>query len=1107
MQLIETSLSQRGQLPLPSAHIVIDMRGISDDRVIEWLQVEIADLASEMKSHDIYHWRYLSEFLSFMQINPTSDGAAPPAQAGNDVGENSAHGLMGQIYATSPEEMLFAEEMRDPAGGEDMPFNLFEQKVKDLIREIDRVRNNRIAAVKDLNTAAIPGRSRSDSTVRVVFLTDIDHAESLTSAALYAERLKNHYRKLERDGHQPMISTTVVCLSNSGEAGPPAALIQGLSLHNKWEHIDSLILSENYRQDAALISGTTQAYITELLLYVLLIIPPLEVSASDTSSNAVIVTPANSNGTHNPGANDTENIAQQLGLPAQTYVVGLAALEYSARWGRRWLNFGLAHDIIDIMRQKPINQGKEKMATGDAAASWFDDWRQRVQHAIPDQVPGDAPALKGIQNAQQANGKPSFAARNFSFQIGKSTITDLHRYLTRLTQTYVASGGEQALQDALVQGSPQIMQILREGESRPARERQANELTALQIEAERVLSHPRFFQGATGAIPRAVMQLEAIGSAVDHVARAHQQQPLNPLSTKDSMEKRKSNLESLGNRMIENLKQHIAHWPFLAGARPVRWLMAGLTLLLIAFLICVAVFAGAAWLHHLLLIQNSGILPFFDSVVLGIPVMMFIAIIVAILGLLIELLLLRPVILAKKMPGWYVEFAFLITLVVIGLFGWFISFSISSLGNSPNDLLSIRYLAWFAFMPGLGFVAILLAGIIFLVEVGYFAWWLDYLRRERRRITSVLRQKHREDIQEVISFIADDVALEIAQRAELYNSKTNLGTYYTRLSRLSELVDKLARAAQDQQQLAAERLLFKQNDTLPGADNKIGSVWLNLHIRDEKLEMEPLTDAYKGLRRQLTQENPAMKELAEFVLRSEGAELPGDIEREMLERPDFFANNERRLQLFLTSLMAITMRFAIDPVSLRNVEPLDKEYQNMQASWEDIPALTSLIQTLNRHMSLVMLSFSSKNGESYRANQASSSGKSLAASAAALWGQFFWLHNSSQLDQILMPEGILKHLERQAGDDYDPRAVMRRLLMHTVLFGRSLGQKQHVDLYLLLAPSPQSYHFRQALKGLAQHSIIDFPDVERILMLGVQRFESPPLQLPAPAVQQNSSAP
>src|SRR5438105_3856845 len=70
MNLIEANLAQRGALPLPSAALVIDMRGNSQDAVIERLRVEIADLAGEMKAHNMNHWRFLTDFLAFRVISP-----------------------------------------------------------------------------------------------------------------------------------------------------------------------------------------------------------------------------------------------------------------------------------------------------------------------------------------------------------------------------------------------------------------------------------------------------------------------------------------------------------------------------------------------------------------------------------------------------------------------------------------------------------------------------------------------------------------------------------------------------------------------------------------------------------------------------------------------------------------------------------------------------------------------------------------------------------------------------------------------------------------------------------------------------------------------------
>ncbi|HZU66829.1 MAG TPA: hypothetical protein VFA09_06090 [Ktedonobacteraceae bacterium] len=1094
MHMIETSLQQRSQLPLPAAHVVIDMRGISDDRALEWLQVEITDLANEMKSREVYHWRHLIDFLSFMRINPNTSHPAGPKQESSTNGNSSMTGLVGLVHSTNPDDMLFSEDVRDPGNAESMPFNLFEQNMNELILEIDRVRTNRIAAVKDLNPAAIPGRSTRDSTVRVVFLTDVDHPESLTSAALYADHLKHYACKFDRPGHQPLLSTTVVCLGNTGEAGPPTALIQGLSLNNSWDHIDSLILSENYREDAALISGTAQAYIAELMLYTLLIVPPFPVS--ETSSN----------GYAGPASQPVESpdAKQQLGLPPNTYVVGLAALEYSARWGRRWLNFGLARDGMNALRERPANPGREKITLADIATNWFMGWRQRVQNTIPTLVPAepeDVPALEGIRRAKLVSEKRSypFTTRQFNFQIGKSTIKDLQGCLAELTGTYISSSHEIAMQDSLLHGGAQIAQVLREKKQQSVQEREANELTALQLEAERVLSHPKFFHEATGAIPRALMQLEALSHTIDHFRREHQQKPLSPQSTKDNLENRKRRLQERGNSMINSLKEHLAHWPFLAGSPVPRQIMAIITLLLAAFLTAVAVFSGAAWLHHLLLVRFDGLLPYVDYVLSGVPVLTFIAIFILLLLLLMEFYTLRPALMNNRRPGLYTEVTFLLLLIVVALAGWFVSFSITSLGSLPGDILSLNYLLWLSFMPAIGFAAALILLVVLCIEVIYFFWWLDYLLRERRRIVEEMRKQHRRDIEEVIEVIADEVALEIAQRAELFDIKGGPGPYHTRLSRLNDLLDKLAINTQAQQQLAADRLLYKQDEAQQGAGGKPGNVWLNLHIRDERLETEPLTNAYKALREQLIKEHPALKELAEFILRLEGSETPENVERELLEKRDVLASNQRRLQLFLASLVAITLRFVIDPLALRNIDLIDEEYRSIDASTgEEIPALTSFVKTLNKRMSHVTLETSSNKGSAYRSADTATNNKSLAATATALWSQFFWLHSDDQLDEILMTDGILKHLERQLGDDYDPRAVMRRLLVHNVLFGRSLHAGQRVDFRLLMAPSEQSYHFRQGLKSLKPVEITDFPDVERILLLSVKRFVAEPLQLPAP---------
>lgn len=1095
MQLIEPTMSQRSQLPLPAATLVIDMRGL-DDKVIDWLRIEVADLAGEMKSYDIHHWRYLTEFLSFMRLAPLREeetGHKGYGQNNHTAPTAPAFGLMGEVHPVEPQNGLLFDNLRVPLDAGDIPFNLFEQTISTLIMEIDRLRNNRIAALKDLNRAAIPGQSSADATVRVIFLTDIEIPETLSSAALYAERLKTYYRRFERPGHQSMLNTSVVCLSNSGESGPPALLIKRLLRKQSWSHLDSLILTENYSEEAARIAGSLQAYVAELMLYVLLLIPPFGTATDDQQEE--------------PANGDQKNGEQKIALPLHTYIVGLAAIEYSARWGKRWLNFGLARDVVNLLRQRPANASREKLAQADIVSIWFHDWCERVRETIPEGVPGTAeatPALDGLHRTRQAVDAPRhvFSTRHFSLDIGETTIRDLEDYVAQLKKMYLSSTREPAMQDALQPGSAQIMQVLREKENQPLEERRVNDLVQLQIEAEQILGNPRFFTRAVGAVPRALAQLEALSAVITRFQQKHRDDPLN---REDGLKQRQQALESEGKKKIGDLKQHLEHWPLLAGYPISRAILSALTLALILFMSGVAIFASSAWLHHLIVERMSSLLGFVDAALLGVPTLDIIAAIIFLLVLGAELALFWPVVLNKNRRGFFVELAFMVALVALVLQGIFVHYLLVNLSSQINDPSSIQYLLWLSFVPGVALIAALLAIVILVGEALYFIWWLAYLKRERQEIVAQLRKQLRQDMQDVIAFVAGNLTLELAQHAELTDGNGGLGATYHRLMQLCNALDRLAEEIEAQHQLAAERLLFAQNETQQtmGGPVRTGT-WLNLHIRDEKLEMDELTNQYKGVRQQLNSEIREFKDLAEFLLRIEGVEQPAELERQFEDRVETFDSGEYQLQMFMTALVSIALRFAVDPLSIRNVGSLDEHYHGQkEGAWQEVPALNSLVRLLNKNISRAMLhSSTTKKG----AENGQASGRTIAAMAVSLWGQMLWQQKDGKLGQILQSDGVLAHLERQLQDDYDPRAIMRRLLIHADFFGRSLRVGQKAEVYLLLSPSAQGYEFRQGLRSQPLH-IIDFPDEERMLLMGVKRFVAEPVMLSGPLKEKTDALP
>jgi len=1104
MQMIEANIHERGLLPLPAAAMIVDIRGVSDDAVIERLSIETADLASEMKNHKVYHWRHLTELLSFRRIGLTADvhtGQISSNDGQPALGDQQAqHGPTGLVHPLEHAmNFLLPSHVQNTGPTGNSPFDPVQQQIDEMVVEISRIRNNRIAAVRDLNIAGIPGRSFDDATVRVIFLADAESLESLSSAALYADRLKEYYQKLEHAHLPPLINTTILCLGRSGEVGPPEKLIKGLRRNDSWKHVDSLILSEDYREDAALIAGTIQAYLAELLLYVLLIIPPLPAPQQNGSPAPTVYNTTQANGqvTH-----------KEISLPPNTFVLGLAALEYSARWGRRWLNFGLARVVADVLRQKPADENKEKTRIKGIADTWFKNWRIRVQATIPDNPPGDVPALEGIRRAREAAAASLHfpPSGTFSFNMGKRTIQALQGYLSGLTQTYIAPTSEPDLRVAVLQSTPQIMQVLQKREAKSTAERKVNELGVLQVEAEQILSHPQFLGTVVGSFPRARTQLWALGATISSFQQDHQNNPMNPLSARDEIQHKCKELEQAGSTLIDHLNEHIERWPLFARALPFKSTMAVLTLLLIMFLSLVTVLVGFAWLHHLIFLRLASALPIVDAGLLGVPTLEVVAWGMIVLVLLIELLILGPGLINKRRTPLQVEIVFWSALLAFALYGLLVNFSLTSLGNLLDDTISIQYVGWLSFIPQWSLFALMAAIFILIAEIAYTIWWFSHLQRERDRIVNELRTQHESNISDVTNFIADDVTSEILQRAELTDGKGGLGGYYYRVAQLCDVLDEVAVGALHQQQLAANRLLLSQNEGSGSASS--GSVWLSLHIRDEKLEMDVLTEEYKSLKEKLVEGNEDLKELAEFLLRMAGSEKPAEIGQQFEDRPSNGNDEQRLLKLYMTALVGIATRFTVEPLK-GNIDTITKQYKSThEYARQQMPALNTLIQTLKGTATQVTLQVSGQTATNQQAMMNMSPLHSdIVAEAFALWGQLLWQNINQRLDQALMQGGVLAQLARLHQRDYDPRAIMRHLLARTSIFGRSPRKNRLVNVYLLLAPSQQSHDFRQGLKNLRLPGIIEFPDIERILLIGVQHYIAEPMQLPDPQADVTAQAP
>jgi hypothetical protein len=1115
MNIVEASLNQRGSLPLPSAALVIDMRGVEDDDLINRLHIEIMDLASEMKVHEINHWRHLTEFLSFRAIPPLRSEdiktiytqqnllvmqEQPKPKKGATSNKAAQSGLTGRIEkARQVSAPLPFDGEGNGLASEESPFNVFQQHIEELAQEINRIRNNRIAAVADLNKSGIPGRSTRDATVRVIFLTEAENPESLVSVAHYTAKLKEHFGKLERGGHQPMVSTTVLCLNNSGEAGPPTDLIQGLRWNDDWKHIDSLLISEQFREDAALIEGAMQTYLAELLLYVLLIIPPLTVDSLPDDE-------------HQPVALlEDAGIAAPNGkwihLPASSYLVGMAAIEHSARWGRRWINYGIAARAIEILQNREAEDDLARRRIRNVVDAWLRNWFRQVAQAIPDKIPGHIPALNAISNATNISNQKDkvIITQGVSPSMSKAVLRDLRAYLSSIVETYTTppnQGGTvqrgtvgktdtPTLQDA-VDSIPQIEQRLREWEDRDPALKKGTPLVNAQLEAQRVLSSPNFFTGVKGSIPRARTELKELSSAISDFKNVHEQNVVN-------LDERRDRLEKRGTTLINDLEEHANNIPLLATRFRLKQVMALLIFVLIFCLGVFITFFGIAWLRHLVFLKFPSFLPGLDTLILvNTSIFAYVFWAILLIFVLAAIIVFGRSFFKDTRTGTEVEFTFVITLLVGGLVIWLISFSIDQLVDDPK---SLALLAWFSFVQPFNLVCLTLAIVIFVIECIWFVWWRNRLLEESDRIVNELQTTHSQDIDHVTNFITEVVGLQILMGTGLTDSRGGPGPYYARVDQLYKRLNEIAREANQQQKLAAHRLVMSMSETQPGTDSSSIEPWLNLRIREEWLDVNSLADGYKRLQEQLNRESVELREFSELLLRVMGKESANELEQQFRERT--FGNREQnQVRVFLTTLIAMATRFSIAPQSVASLAPIIERYDNFDDQYvQQQPALGALIEMLNTKVREAtiqpLIADDSSDGDLNMTNTPDivKANITLATDAFAAWGQILWENKDGRLDKALTRSGVLAKL--MESDEYDARAIMRRLQVRTVLFGRSISYGQVGEIRLILSPSAQSRAFRQSL-SIPSRFIIDFPDIERLLLFYIQRYKADPLFVPDP---------
>ncbi|HVB20681.1 MAG TPA: hypothetical protein VNG51_01870 [Ktedonobacteraceae bacterium] len=478
-------------LPLPGAAVVIDVREerSCDDHetpLIGYLAIELEDLAVEMRLNQVARWRYLADCFDLLRIE-----TIPPD--------------------TKQDE--FVDIKLITRAGRQTPIQGRNDLVKTIGRGyIDRVRNQHIKAMKDngSNEEAFQMSSMVDPeqpTVRVFFLTDMEDKNSLARASTYASWLKdwvNEQHGVRSYSRDERISTIAICLN--APSNGQEAILQSLGgwtsdQSRLYTALDMVILLQEYRDDAAYIGGEEQIYQAELILYTLLLHWP-EVLTTDGQGAWY----------------DLDGIQD---LPWPTYTIGIAAMEYSARWGARWLDYGLTARALELMRDvRKVDD--ELKALRFSVQGWFDAWWGAVKGAVPTILVGTTPDIEGL--AQLEN-----AARRSPFRSGSplQAQSELQRFTSEVHQLYAPSGS--VTLQRVIDSAPFILDQIRQNASDPGQKgmgqekETATQLTALYIRAQQFIDD--CFRGSWGAVPRALNQIAFLRESASELRRTKQDPP------------------------------------------------------------------------------------------------------------------------------------------------------------------------------------------------------------------------------------------------------------------------------------------------------------------------------------------------------------------------------------------------------------------------------------------------------------------------------------------------------------------------------------------------------------------------------------------------------
>ncbi len=1067
--------SQLEGMPLPTAALVIDTRsGKGGNYITETLKSEVDNLCQDMQMEQVNQWRYLTSIIDYLSIHPLSKSEiqkyrnpykpqptdanggmnAAPAPANNP--ERNAPTITGRIDMQPPPKNSFFGNSLQKGVVHAIPEGIFKEGIRYILALCDSLRTKRVNATTDLGKRGVLGRTRpEDSVVRIIFIADARSEESLATAATYAAYLRKETLFQNDYDRQLLLSTVIICLNHENRGEAPIMLINALSWDNNdsWVHIDSCILVENYSERGSHFNIESQEEHVEFLLYILLITDPvqLRIDIQAPNINSFFAKP---------------NVQFRMLPVEKCFSIGLSAFTYSARWGRTLLNNGLAQHVIQELLEH--NQSSAALDTEFKTNKWLDEQLTIIQEAVPEHVTDDMPELNAITRATNVarTADEVFPARSMSVRVGQRSLENLDRYADTLKESYVGQAPGQANLREAVGRELTVHDYVRRlpGDI-------GNPLLTVVGNAHQVLTDRRFFEGTRGAVPRAKYQLSKIAGVIAERYNKHRSMSINVVKLNEGIQQRykdeRKSLDAL-NEQFPLLGTN-----FLAPMRV-------LTLLLWVFVFLLVSVSVMAWLYHAAFLYSPSTINFLDSSLFGYSFLTIFTIITALVVLSvigITAFICTQIFFGERGTPLRVEMAFLISLIIVTLYGIVINLS---LYYFADDRVSHALVGWLVDLQHVSAVTGIIAFIVAAIEVFYFLKWHRDVTEMRTRIINELRNQHLKTVGEIKSYLANAFLLASMQRAGLIDeSGKSTGNYYSTLENLQVLLDGVGKRCEETYQTTQRHLeRVTENPTQGPATDKP-------YLREELLEINALNSRLATLQTTMHTDQTFIA-FVELLLRLSGVETPTTILRSLEERTQTGRQQfqmdgyQVEAQLLLSTIAVLALELSLEqpPANQLDIETFEKRYSGLDQHYQDTSMRNLLELTKTKFANNVS-----------RGKKLIEADVELATKAMNTWSQIQW-RKDDKLQQLLIKEGVLAHMERE---NFAPETIRTKFIIRTAPVNRSLRIGQQTDEYLILFPSTKGTKLLRELD--VARVDVDFPDEELLALLSLSHYVSLPYEV------------